>query len=408
MELQLPEGHSSNPPVRTPVKIAARKVKQLCTPPSTSRKGAKRVSEGREIRTDGYSPNIANSKRQRLGSIIENLPASVIVDEKIQTGPPLEGYENSGGFKPSKSSLNKLATFRLNPEPLASCVPGTSDGMTQAGLPARSQSVNEQVLVDFEDNSMFDLGDTNTNSTAGGTEQFDLDEEEEAELAELTDWTLDEPGADMQGNTTERLQSPKTSQLSSSAQQPLPSTFSVSDNPPQSQSLQNLNGNHSDKPSPQIPKPFTHPPFPKPLQDHSPITGIKSSNVLRTCFRIGEALNAASLASRSGTTILTELYARVRSSFREPNGGKQHFEFADLFCGERPPLLSGTYELWRDGGLWEEDSKVFVGDEGNGKMCRAVGWLKRDLETRLWKMVVLSVWEADWEDVDWVKGIVGA
>ncbi len=502
MTFQLPMSQPSNYPVRTTVKKSVRKVSQRCTPPSTARKAANKLSEDRESKIE-CSQKMAKPKRQRLGKTIESLPVSVVVDERTESGRPLECHRHSADVKPSLSTMNKLAAFMLDSEPRKSCLSDTNDDTTIWRSPARSQSTDDQIL--HKDNAVFDFEDTSTNmevssadelvvdsdlrlssswltpadkiespnqsqssrSTPGGsgllvpkngeyppvdeittmvvlnsdlsvgevpshagaetreehtsadvfemsletaddTEEFDLDEEVEEELAELADWIADEHRTDVQSTATELPPSHRTPQSFSSLTEPAVcvSPISASSFPPQRGPQQSTAQLH--KPSAQVLKPFTRPPFPKPLQDHSPITGIKSSTILRTCFRIGEALNAASLASRSGTTILTELYARVRFSSREPDGGKQRLEFGDLFCGERPPFLSGTYELWREGGLWEEDSKVFVGDEGRGKMCRAVGWLKRDLETRMWKMVVLSIWEADWEDVEWVKGIVGA
>ena len=80
------------------------------------------------------------------------------------------------------------------------------------------------------------------------------------------------------------------------------------------------------------PLPFARPPFPKPIRDRSPILGLTNRAVLRTCFRIGEALNAAAVASRTNTDAVIELYARIIHSERETDKGfKQFFQFADLF-----------------------------------------------------------------------------
>ena len=154
------------------------------------------------------------------------------------------------------------------------------------------------------------------------------------------------------------------------------------------------------------PLPFTRPSFPKPIRDRSPILGLTNRAVLRTCFRIGEALNAAAVASRTNTDAVIELYARIIHSEREADKGfKQFFQFGDLFT-EKPPYLSATYSLWKGVGLWDMDSKVFLGEEGRGKMARALGRIKKREQGGGCEMVVLSIWEVDWEDVGIAKGIV--
>ena len=152
--------------------------------------------------------------------------------------------------------------------------------------------------------------------------------------------------------------------------------------------------------------PFMRPPLPAPIRDRSPILGLTNRTVLRTCFRIGEAVNAAAAASRSNTDAVFELYARVLSSEREASGGfKQSFQFGDIFT-DKPPYLSATYSLWKGVGLWDVDSRVFLGEGGRGKMARVVGRIKRCESGKGFEIVVLSVWEVDWEDVGAAKGIV--
>lgn len=155
--------------------------------------------------------------------------------------------------------------------------------------------------------------------------------------------------------------------------------------------------------------PFTRPPFPKAVRDRSPILGLTNRIVLRICFRIGEALNAAAVASRGNFDAIIELYARVVSSSREASGGyKQYFQFGDLFT-DRPPYLSGTYSFWKGVGVWDNDSKRLVDEEGRGKMVRVLGRIKKTEPGQGQgpgvEMVVLSIWEVDWEDVGVAKGI---
>lgn len=155
--------------------------------------------------------------------------------------------------------------------------------------------------------------------------------------------------------------------------------------------------------------PFIRPPFPKAVRDRSPILGLSNRTVLRICFRIGEALNAAAVASRTNVDAIIELYARVVSSSREASGGyKQFFQFGDLFT-DKPPYLSGTYSFWKGVAVWDIDSKELVGERGRGKMVRVLGRIKKKEPGQGHgpgvEMVVLSIWEVDWEDVGVAKGI---
>ena len=155
--------------------------------------------------------------------------------------------------------------------------------------------------------------------------------------------------------------------------------------------------------------PFMRPPFPKAVRDRSPIIGLTNRTVLRICFRIGEALNAAAVASRTNVDSIIELYARVVSSSREASEGyKQSFQFADLFT-DKPPYLGGTYTFWKGVDLWDNDSKGLIGEQGRGEMVRVLGRIKRKEPGQGQgpgaEMVILSIWEVDWEDVGVAKGI---
>ena len=149
--------------------------------------------------------------------------------------------------------------------------------------------------------------------------------------------------------------------------------------------------------------PFARPTFPSLVLDRSPILGVSTSSFLRTCFRIGEALNVATQASYTNTHPLVELYARVTYSHRV--GVEQFIQFADLFRSEKPPFLSGSFVGWKGVELWDHDSKAFLGNAGIGKVARCVGTIKRNETGKGWKMMVLSIWEANWEDVGYVKGV---
>ncbi|KAK7534858.1 uncharacterized protein J3D65DRAFT_535038, partial [Phyllosticta citribraziliensis] len=150
-------------------------------------------------------------------------------------------------------------------------------------------------------------------------------------------------------------------------------------------------------------KPIVRPPFPSPVKDRSPIVGLVSSMYLRTCFRIGEAINAGSQAVRLQQTALIELYARVLSSYREPRPStKQQFVLMDLFH-DRPPYLNATYETWKGVDLHEHDGSVFLAPTHKPRLCRCVGKLWRDNVT--WRLEILNIWRATQGDVDYVSGI---
>ncbi|KAK7517949.1 uncharacterized protein IWZ02DRAFT_374048 [Phyllosticta citriasiana] len=160
--------------------------------------------------------------------------------------------------------------------------------------------------------------------------------------------------------------------------------------------LPSSNGTH--------PKPIVRPPFPNPVKDRSPIVGLVSSMYLRTCFRIGEALNAGCRAFRRQQTVLIELYARVLSSYREPRPStKQQFVLMDLFH-DRPPFLNATYETWKGVDLHDHDGSMFLAPTHNPRLCRCIGKLRRDNVT--WRLEILNIWSATMEDVDYVSGII--
>lgn len=109
-----------------------------------------------------------------------------------------------------------------------------------------------------------------------------------------------------------------------------------------------------------------------------------------------------SQAVRCNKPVLLELYARVMSSSRE--GRLQHFVFHDLYH-DRSPHLEGDFALWDQSRLWELDGRAFLKAEQSprGLMCRAIAKMKRD--GTKWRLEVLNIWEAGWEDVETVAGI---
>jgi hypothetical protein len=147
-------------------------------------------------------------------------------------------------------------------------------------------------------------------------------------------------------------------------------------------------------------EPIARSPFPSHVDDRSPIIGLTSCTLLRTCFRIGEAINQCSWASKTGKRVTVELYARVLDSTRDNQ--QQHFTLCDLYH-TRPPHVKAKYNavIWKHVPLFDYDSKRLL---QAGKMCRCIGTMKRD--EKEWTMTVLNIWEATWEDIEWAKGVV--
>jgi hypothetical protein len=137
--------------------------------------------------------------------------------------------------------------------------------------------------------------------------------------------------------------------------------------------------------------------------DRSSLFGVSSTSALRTCFRVGEALNPGCQAVRNNRSLVLEIYARITSSWREPKPSrKQHFIINDLYH-DKPPFINGTFELWDQSALWEQDSRPFLQAGAVGIKCRMIARMKRD--GTKWRLEILSIWQADWEDVEHVAGI---
>ncbi|USP79558.1 hypothetical protein yc1106_06832 [Curvularia clavata] len=147
-------------------------------------------------------------------------------------------------------------------------------------------------------------------------------------------------------------------------------------------------------------KPIVRPLFPESVRDRSPIIGLSSNVVLRTCFRIGEAINQSLQAFKSGQQMIIELYARVLASERTET--HQYFTFCDLFH-IRPPYIKGAYDaaIWKAVPLFEYDSRRLL---QQGRICRCVGVMKHSTKERI--MTIHNIWEATWDDIQWVEGIV--
>lgn len=180
--------------------------------------------------------------------------------------------------------------------------------------------------------------------------------------------------------------------------------------------------NTSSPTNPRPSQPFLRHIFPSPVRNRSHIQGLSSHTVLRTCFRIGEAFKASSSspsATESRTTVI-ELYAVLVASYYSSN--TQYFTFADLFFPNRPPYLTGKWTGGTpDGNILSRQNDRDAKDD-MGSMCRVIGTISSSAgdnrssnsanvpaqQMKGMTMIVQGIWRADWDDIEYVKGIVEA
>ncbi|KAK6433805.1 hypothetical protein LTR95_010015 [Oleoguttula sp. CCFEE 5521] len=134
-------------------------------------------------------------------------------------------------------------------------------------------------------------------------------------------------------------------------------------------------------------------PFPPPILDRAPLFGVTNAVTLRICFRVGEAVNAGCQAVRMNKNVVLELYARVTSSHRETKPLASRFS----------RFMTCTFDLWDQSTLWELDSRPFLNAGPGGLLARMIARMKRD--GMKWRLEILNIWQADWDDVDYVAGI---
>lgn len=144
-------------------------------------------------------------------------------------------------------------------------------------------------------------------------------------------------------------------------------------------------------------------PFPTPIQDRSPIFGASSGTLLRTCFRVGEAIRAGTQAVRTNQDVVLKLYARMSSTWRPSDASqKQHFIFRDLYH-EKPPHLSGVLDFGPRGSRVDFESQALLQARCANVECRVIAKMTRDGQQ--WVLDILRVSETDWSQIDHVAGI---
>ncbi|KAK9425163.1 hypothetical protein SUNI508_03303 [Seiridium unicorne] len=148
--------------------------------------------------------------------------------------------------------------------------------------------------------------------------------------------------------------------------------------------------------------PFTRPPFPEKVRDRSPIPGVSSETVLRTCFRIGHLISQAVYCYQNHQEAVFELYARVTYSSREALAHKQHFQFTDLFKDQQP-YPSGMLTGWRVGSPLDRQSQGFVNTR-KPKLCWCMCSLRRDHKASIgWIIEIRAIRETTWEQIHFAK-----
>lgn len=155
-------------------------------------------------------------------------------------------------------------------------------------------------------------------------------------------------------------------------------------------------------------RPVQRTPFPESLITIAPpaVVGL-SSGCIRTCFRIGEAINCAGQMHSSGGTAMIELFARVLKvtcTSEHPYDQRTSVMHLRDMYHDRPPHLEAYYRPTSS--LQRRDlARLSTFDQTeSGKLCRCVGYMVRG-EGHRWILTAFSVWEASSADVEFVAAI---
>ena len=66
--------------------------------------------------------------------------------------------------------------------------------------------------------------------------------------------------------------------------------------------------------------------------------------------------------------------------------------------------MHGVHETWKGSTLWDTECAQFLGETGEGAMCRVVGSLRRKDGSK-WEMVVKHIRQTNWDEVEYIAGI---
>lgn len=153
--------------------------------------------------------------------------------------------------------------------------------------------------------------------------------------------------------------------------------------------------------------PIVRKPFPDLVLDRSPVFGLSTAPVLRTCFRIGEALNIGCDAARNNRNIVLELFARLESTGSSSDGGRgRTFTFGDLYHF-RPPKLTAVEIPCKEDALWKRfDGEILKGMQSASLICRCLGRMKRHKDT--WQFELTLVRPSTWQEIERTREVVCA
>lgn len=152
---------------------------------------------------------------------------------------------------------------------------------------------------------------------------------------------------------------------------------------------------------------FTRPPFPPTILDCSPIMGLSSSTLLRTCFGTEKLLVAHISCASYSKDYMIELFARVFYSTREIGSRTQHFHFFDLWK-DCPPHPRGTLTNWRHESLMDKQSKSFLRlTRTSPKYCRCLCKVEKNRNSMIgWTLDIKFIRETSWDEIDFVRHVV--
>ncbi|KAI7157908.1 hypothetical protein KC349_g5218 [Hortaea werneckii] len=312
----------------------------------------------------------ASHHSEHLSSTIDQLQTLSYSEEEDEFGPPLqiesEEFQPIGGVEERHANTEPIATSHSETE--------LNSARSRAQKPTTSPSVSTSI------------------STEEGA--IALDDAEEELLADVTN-EAEKPF--VRGERTAKQNVKEVAEhddyggaLLTDAEKQLLSSFQTTSRNDEA-------------------KPVVRSAFPSAIRDRSPIWGASNTTVLRTCFRIGEALNVGCQAVRNNWPVLLELYARVVDSWQEgaerDKGRKQIFVIHDLYH-DKPPHVDASFVLCGQSKVWDLDTSRFLTRRDDGIMCRAIGQMKKEGSVRgKWYINLLSIWEATWDDVHAVAGI---
>lgn len=279
-------------------------------------------------------PNPSNTKQEKYGRAL--LPTPIPTAQSSVAAPlselretsPKETSGNKSSLKPPYTQVTVAANednhdddfgqlcFDFEPQNSADNVSPYQDQSTMTTQIPERQFEEDDFGDDFMDEDLLDL--TEPVDPPGGTDLHSDSLMRSDNMGELN----------LQAETASTTITTKAFDDANSSDAPsksfvLPVTLSSQDA---------ANGDKSHKP-------IVRSPFPTEVRDRSPIIGLSSNQLLRICFRVGEAINQSYQAAKTGKKVLIELYAKILSSERDHL--QQRFTFHDLFHA-KPPYIQAT------------------------------------------------------------------